>query len=319
MTPAAEDAGMLPGGLWPVMLTPFRDDGRVDEDALVHLVHFYVEAGASGLFASCLSSEMYHLSEEERLAVVRITLAAADARVPVVATGNLTGTPGHDADFIARLHEAGVAAAVLVTGLLAGSGEDEDVLRRNAEEVMRRTGEVPLGLYECPVPYKRLLSPETLAWLAGSGRFLYHKDTSCDLEAIRRKLDAIRGTPLGLYNANTPTALESLRQGARGLSPISANFYPELFTHLLRAFAADPHAAELASLSALLSVMDNVTHAFYPLSAKLYLRERGLPITPTCRTPVPPMAYEDGAKLAALAQVVEERLRLLVPCPAARG
>lgn len=317
MTRTAAGDAMLPGGLWPVMLTPFRDDGAVDEDALARLVRFYIEAGASGLFANCLSSEMYHLSEDERLAVVRVTLEAAEARVPVIATGNLTGTPGGNADFIGRLHEAGVAAAVLVTSLLAARGEDDGTLRSNAEELMRRTGDIPLGLYECPLPYKRLLSPETLAWLAGSGRFLYHKDTSCDAGAIQRKLGAIRGTPLGLYNANTPTALDSLRWGARGLSPIAANFHPELFAHLLRTFQTDPHAEDLVALEALLSVMDNVTHAFYPLAAKLYLRERGLPISPACRTPVPPMEYEDAAKLAALARVAEERLRMLHLHPAA--
>ena len=38
---------------------------------------------------------------------------------------------------------------------------------------------VPLGIYECPAPYHRLLTPEMLAFCAGSGRFLFIKDTSC--------------------------------------------------------------------------------------------------------------------------------------------
>lgn len=301
----------LPGGLWPVMLTPFTEEGALDEGALEQLVHFYIDSGANGLFANCLSSEMYHLSEDERLAVVRVTLAAAGSRVPVIATGTFATNPARDADFIAKLRDCGVAAAVLVTSMLAGADEGDDVLRRSAEELMRRTEGIPLGLYECPLPYKRLLSPETLGWFASSGRFVYHKDTSCDVGQIRDKLAAIQGSPLAFFNANTPTALESLRRGARGLSPISANFYPELFAELLRAFSADPDSDELNSLGALLSVLDNVTHAFYPYSAKLFLRGRGLSMGTTCRTPVPPMAHEDGLKLAALGRVVVDRVRSL--------
>lgn len=41
----------------PVMLTPFKNNGEIDYEALTRLIHFYIDAGASGLFANCLSSE----------------------------------------------------------------------------------------------------------------------------------------------------------------------------------------------------------------------------------------------------------------------
>ena len=57
----------LPEGLWPVMLTPYDRDMRVDVKALEELVNFYIDQGASGLFANCLSSEMYELGYDEQL------------------------------------------------------------------------------------------------------------------------------------------------------------------------------------------------------------------------------------------------------------
>ena len=55
----------LPKGLYPVMLTPFNDDYSIDINALEELTEFYIKAGAEGLFANCLSSEMFQLTSEE--------------------------------------------------------------------------------------------------------------------------------------------------------------------------------------------------------------------------------------------------------------
>ena len=49
------------------MITPFQQNGEIDLDALKRLINFYLAAGVKGFFANCASSEMYHLSEDERL------------------------------------------------------------------------------------------------------------------------------------------------------------------------------------------------------------------------------------------------------------
>ncbi|RZJ89994.1 MAG: dihydrodipicolinate synthase family protein, partial [Chryseobacterium sp.] len=54
-------------GFIPVMLTPFLSNGNIDYPALTQLTEIYLQAGASGLFANCLSSEMFELSDEERI------------------------------------------------------------------------------------------------------------------------------------------------------------------------------------------------------------------------------------------------------------
>lgn len=51
----------FPGGVWPVMLTPFCPNGEVDFAGLEKLTDWYIDNGSSGLFAVCQSSEMFHL------------------------------------------------------------------------------------------------------------------------------------------------------------------------------------------------------------------------------------------------------------------
>ena len=283
----------LPGGLWPVMLTPFEPNGKIDHPALEELTDFYVEHGAAGLFANCLSSEMFHLKPEEMLTVVGTVLKQTNGNIPVIATATFGYETGDHIRLIREMYDLGVAAVVMVTSQIARETDDDSLMMMILEKIMGQTGEIPLGLYECPEPYKRLIEPDKAGELANSGRFLYYKETSCNTRVIREKLEAIRGSVLRLFNANTPTALESLHEGAHGLSPISANYYPELFELLYRMGSSGLDTEEATMLQQYLAIMDAVTRIKYPLSAKLFLSWRGLRMDPVTRIKVPPLNYEE--------------------------
>ena len=45
-------------GVWPVVLTPFREDGGLDMPAYRALLEYYIGNGVAGLFAVCMSSEL---------------------------------------------------------------------------------------------------------------------------------------------------------------------------------------------------------------------------------------------------------------------
>jgi 4-hydroxy-tetrahydrodipicolinate synthase len=94
--------------------------------------------------------------------------------------------------------------------------------------------------------------------------------------------------------------LESIREGARGLSAISANFYPELYMALLRDMKNKEHMDRVDLLQQHLSIMDAITRIKYPLNAKLFLAGRGLKIEPYTRVNVVPLTYEEKKMLDAL-------------------
>lgn len=277
------DLKKIPGGLWSVMLTPFRDNLAIDNPALEKLTEFYIGTGANGLFANCASSEMYELSPEERLQIIRTTLKIAEGKVPVVASGTFTHSVNQNAEFIKQVHDTGVDAVVLISSIIARRDENDDKLKQKIEQLLKLTGNIPLGIYECPSPYKRLLSPELMKWLGESGRFVYHKDTSCDPDAIRLKIKAVENTSLSFFNADTPTALSSLQDGGAGLSPIAANCHPELYVELIKMVNRRENGERLSWLNARLTVMDGTAGMMYPVLAKVFLQLRGLPIKPISR------------------------------------
>lgn len=286
------------------MLTAFHADGAIDWAGIDALTDWHLANGAAGLFACCLSSEMYHLTGDERLALVRRVVARSGGRAPVVATGTFGGPPAEQADFITRMAETGVAAVVVMPNQLVNADEDDAQLQHQVDALLGATGELPLGFYECPSPYKRLLSPELIRWAAPSGRFLYLKDTTCDPALIRAKLAAMQGTALQLYNANTQSALESLGDGAAGLSPIAANCYPELFAWLCANFDRQPATA--TRLQRMLRLMEAVVGLQYPAAAKYFLQLRGLPIQPYCRTMTLRLNHDLQSTFASLWETVRE-------------
>lgn len=264
----------------PVMITPFNLKAKVDLDAVSVLVDFYLAAGVKGFFANCLSSEMYSISEDERLELTRHVVRSVAGRAPIVATGSFGLTIEDKADFAGRIYDTGIDAVILITGHYANVEDGDDILLRNFDKMFRLTREIPMGLYECPAPYKRIITPEVFKKLLDTGRLIYHKDTSIDLEKVKAKLEVLAKSDQNLefYDAHTPNAMYSLQMGATGMSSISGNFYPEILVWMCNN-ANDPDQQEnVRWLQGELSRVDPLIHVAYPMSAKYFLQKRGLPV-----------------------------------------
>lgn len=297
------ETSKLPGGLWPVMLTPFLENNEIDYPGLKKLTDFYIQSGAHGLFSNCLSSEMFQLTTAERLKVIGTVVKTAKSKARVVASGTFSPDMKVCAEFIKQVYDTGVDAVIVLTNQVADINEGDDVFKKRIEFLLKLTGNIPLGLYECPYPYKRLISTGLMSWLAQTGRFVYHKDTSCDLQSIQNKLEVMKGTGYSLYNANTITSLASMESGAAGISPIGANLYPELYSFLLTQFQQKGNSKQLVLLNAQLDLMDAIVDQCYPFSAKLFLQKRGFPISTVCRISHGKMNSENYLKLQALMEI----------------
>ena len=257
-------------GLWPVMITPFTAEGEIDYASLERLIAWYEGHGAAGLFAACQSSEIFYLSLKEREELVRFV--KEHAHVPVIASGHVSESVWDQIDELNRMRRAGADALIMITNRLCLPGrESESFLPRLKMMMEHIDPEVPLGFYECPYPFKRLITLEELKWCAESGRFAFMKDTCCDAALIRERLRVIEGSSLSLFNANTTTFLDSLRAGAAGFSGVMMNFHMELYRWLWENWRAQPERAE--QVQAFLTVFSEIERQYYPVNAKYHLKE----------------------------------------------
>jgi 4-hydroxy-tetrahydrodipicolinate synthase len=269
-------------GVYPTMLTPFNNDGTIDDASLERLITWYGKKGIDGLFAVCQSSAMFELSKKERKELCKKTVKYAAGEYPVMASGHVSDTLDDQIEDLIDMADAGADALVLVSNRLASPDESDSVWLYNLEKIIARLPpDIPLGVYECPYPYKRLLSEKIIKEMIGTGRFMFVKDTCCrpDLIAIRAKL--AEGSKLKFFNANAATLLYSLKKGYAGYSGIMTNFHPELYFKLCHDWSKmGADADELQNYIGLASVIE---YQSYPVNAKYSLVREGIFSTAVCR------------------------------------
>lgn len=268
--------------IFTTMITPYKADGSVDYDTACRYVDWYFENGLTGIFAVCQSSEIFYLPLEERVKLNRCVYERAKAleresgrRFTVVSSGHVSDSLEDQAKELNAIWKSGTDALILITNRLDPNNEGDDTFIRNAQWLLDQLPEdAKLGFYECPYPYKRLVTPKILDWCVSTGRFTYMKDTCCDAEEIARRVQQLKGSGFKLLNANCQTLLASMRTGADGYCGIMCNFHPKLY-----AWLGENYMTQKADLVQSVIGTFGFTEAGlpYPLTAKYHMNLCGIP------------------------------------------
>jgi 4-hydroxy-tetrahydrodipicolinate synthase len=161
-------------GVFPYLVSPIDENGRIRGDALARLIGDLIAAGVHGLTPLGSTGEFAYLDNEQRAAIVRTSIEAAAGRVPVVAGVAATATA--DAVAQARLYSklgADGILAILESYFPLLDAQVEDYFRAIADAV-----DVPVVLYTNPQFQRTDLSLDVIARLAGHPRIRYIKDAS---------------------------------------------------------------------------------------------------------------------------------------------
>ncbi len=270
-------------GIVPVMITPFNDADGIDYGGLERLIEWYLAHGADALFAVAQSSEMQFLSLDERRALGRFVVKQVNGRVPVIVSGHVSDNPFDQLAELTAAAESGGDAVVLVTNHLDPQQRGTATFRGNLDWLLKQLPrDMPLGLYECPAPYRRLLSDDELRLCIDSERFVLLKDVSCDLDTVKRRVAITAGTPLAVINANAAIAYDAMRAGSRGFTGVFTNFHPDLYRWLRTSGADHPQLAE--EVNTFLVVAAVSESLGYPALAKLYHQRIGTFASIRCRS-----------------------------------
>ena len=270
--------------VFPTMITPYHQDGSIDYGTAEKYIQWYFDKGCSGIFSLCQSSEIFCLTLEERVELNRVVWQKAKQlekdegrQFTVVSSGHVSDSLEDQARELNEIARTGTDAMILITNRLDLRNEGDDVWIENAKRLLAQLPqEIKLGLYECPTPYKRLVTPKILRWRLSTGRFYYMKDTCCDAQMIRERNEILKGSEFKLLNANCQTLLDSLRSGGGGYCGIMANFHPEWYVWLCDHYGDDPQKAEL--IQAMIGMAGFIENGLpYPLTAKYHMCLEGIP------------------------------------------
>ncbi|MDB2424893.1 dihydrodipicolinate synthase family protein [Litoricolaceae bacterium] len=291
-------------GIIPVMLTAFDDHGGIDWDSQKRLTEWYLERDSESLFAVCQSSEMLHLDLHEREALARFTVDVVAGRVPVIASGHVGVTLEEQITELTQIANTGIDCLVFVTNRLDPDNLGSEHLFKTVETLKQELPtELRLGLYECPVPYRRLLSDDEITYFAQDPRFVILKDVSCDLQTVRRRLELTKNSSLMISNANAAIAFKAMKSGASGFCGVFNNFHPDLYRWIRDEGEINTDLAdELARFLVLSATTEGMG---YPKLAKIYHQRLGT-IQSSFSRAVPEDIFEKHWALESILAKIEE-------------
>jgi 4-hydroxy-tetrahydrodipicolinate synthase len=150
-------------GLLTAMVTPFRSDGSVDEEAAVAIGRHLVAEGSHGLVVCGTTGEAATMSDEEQRSLIAAIVDELGDECTVVA-----GTGSNDTRHAVHLTEQAVAAGV--DAVLSVTPYYNKPSRRGMlahfREVARAAGDTPVILYNIPGRTATNMPPDLLAELA---------------------------------------------------------------------------------------------------------------------------------------------------------
>lgn len=268
-------------GVWPVMLTPFTKDNSIDWSGLDQLIDWYLAADITGLFAVCGSSEMFDLNVNERISLADYTLQSVSNKVPVIVSGVFGDSLDEQIELIKIMDGLGAEAVICLVNQFAKENGPSNSWKMNVEYVLKQTDNIKLGLYECPLPYHRLLSIEETKWAAETGRFVWMKETSENPKIFSQKVHAAQNSLLKILNADARFLLESLNDGGAGYCGIATNFFPNLLSWMCLHYNDQNNYVN--ALQDFFNKNQPIIDHKYLQNGKVFLQISGLDILTDCR------------------------------------
>ena len=199
-------------GSFVALITPMRDDGAVDEQALAHFVDWQVQQGTEGVVPVGTTGESPTLSHAEHMRVVEITVEVAAGRVPVLAGAGSNSTS--EAIELARHAKQAGADGVLVVTPYYNKPTQEGLFQHYA--AIADAVDLPLMIYNIPPRSVVDMSVDTMARLAQHPNIVGVKDSTASLT---RPLHTRRacGKAFAQMSGEDHTALPFLAAGGVGL------------------------------------------------------------------------------------------------------
>ena len=226
-------------GTGVALVTPFRDDGSIDAEALRKHVEFQIDNGVRLMVPGGTTGEGATQSSDEQRLVISTTAEAAQGRARVLA-----GAGGSDtADVVRRARAAREAGA---DGILSVSPSYNKPTQRGLIEHYRAIAgavDCPVIIYNVPGRTASNVLPETVLALAEIENIVGVKEASGDLKQI---MTLIRERPDGftILSGDDWLTFPLLAAGGDGVISVVANVAPALMSQMVeKALDGDYEAA----------------------------------------------------------------------------
>jgi 4-hydroxy-tetrahydrodipicolinate synthase len=284
-------------GCGTALVTPFRQDGSIDDTALRNLVAWQVEAGIDFLVPCGTTGETPTLSHDEWLYVIDATVEVAAGRVPIVAGATSNST--HDA--VEKAKELAVRPGVnaILTASPYYNKPTQEGQYRHFKAIAEAVGDKPIILYNVPGRTAANLEPATLARLAEIPNIVGVKEASGNMTQIAEAIHSVPESFL-VFSGDDAVTLPVIALGGVGIISVASNEIPHEMATLTRAALNNDWATARALHRKYFPLMQANFIESSPLPVKAALAMMGK-LEEVYRLPLLPMRRDTRSKLQKVA------------------
>jgi 4-hydroxy-tetrahydrodipicolinate synthase len=205
------------------LVTPFNQDGSLDEDSFVKHINWQIENGTNGLVPVGTTGESPTLSHDEHKRIVELCVEVVKKRVPVIAGAGSNNTE-EAIDFLEHASSVGADAGLIVTPYY-NKPTQEGMYQHF--KVLNDVSNIPLLIYNIPGRCIVDMSIETMTRLSKLKNIVGVKDATADLSRTSLQRHAI-GKDFIQLSGEDMTALALMAHGGHGCISVTSNVAPKL-------------------------------------------------------------------------------------------
>ena len=283
-------------GCGTALVTPFTQDGAIDESALRNLIAWQVESGIDFLVPCGTTGETPTLSHDEWLHVIDTTVEVVAGRVPVVAGATSNST----AEGVAKAKE--VAARPGVDAILTASPYYNKPTQEGQYRHFRAIAEAvdkPIILYNVPGRTGANIEPGTLARLAEVPHIAAVKEASGNIAQIAEVCNSVP-SHFRVFSGDDALTLPVIALGGLGIISVASNEIPQQMAEMTRAALSNDWTTARQIHRKYLPLMQANFIESNPLPVKAVLAMMGR-IEEVYRLPLLPMRRDTRSKLQRIA------------------
>ena len=283
-------------GCGTALVTPFAQDGAIDESALRNLIAWQVESGIDFLVPCGTTAETPTLSHDEWLHVIDTTIEVVAGRVPVMAGATSNST----ADAVAKAKEVAVRPGV--DAILTASPYYNKPTQEGQYRHFRAIAEAvdkPIVLYNVPGRTGANIEPGTLARLAEIPNSAGVKEASGNIAQIAEVCNSVP-QHFRVFSGDDALTLPVIALGGIGIISVASNEIPQQMAEMTRAALNNDWVTARQIHRKYLPLMQANFIESNPLPVKAVLAMMGR-LEEVYRLPLLPMRRDTRSKLQRIA------------------
>ena len=263
------------------LVTPMFEDGSIDYASLKRLIDWHIDQGTDCIGVVGTTGESPTVSMEENCEVIRVTVAHAAGRVPVMAGTGANSTA--EAITLTRYAKQ-VGASCHLSVVPYYNRPSQEGIYEHFRAIVQAV-DLPLVLYNVPGRTVADMGTQTALRLAQLPGVVGIKEATGDIE---RASELIKRAPAGfsVYSGDDSSAVALMLLGGHGNVSVTANVAPRLMHELCAAALRGDARTAVALHLRLLPLHQKLFCEPSPAPTKWALQRLGLGVAPHVRLPM---------------------------------